>query len=84
MFATAGGAFFKSSLCSLNSLSGVTNERCAPRIIVPGGQGPYFKVAAVASRWQRVEDLIGSKFQPHIFRSRSGGRTTCAILTGAC
>jgi len=27
-------------------------------------QNPDFKVAAVASRWQRV-DLIGSGFEPH-------------------
>jgi len=27
-------------------------------------QGPQFKAAAVASRWQRVGDLIGSEFEP--------------------
>jgi len=36
-------------------------------------QNPHFKVASVASRWQRVGnlgDLIGSEIEPH---------TTCAI-----
>jgi len=28
-------------------------------------QGPHIKVATVASRWQRVGDLIGSGFEPH-------------------
>jgi len=26
---------------------------------------PHIKVTAVASRWQRVGDLIGSGFEPH-------------------
>jgi len=29
------------------------------------------KIAAVASRWQRVNDLIGSGFEPHTSRTRS-------------
>jgi len=33
-------------------------------------QGPHIKVAAVASRWQRVGDLIGSGFEPHTSRTR--------------
>jgi len=40
-------------------------------------QGPHFKVTAVASRWQRVGDLIGSGFELHTCRSRR--LTTCAI-----
>jgi len=28
-------------------------------------QGPHIKVATVASRWQRMRDLIGSGFEPH-------------------
>jgi len=32
-------------------------------------QGPHIKVAAVASRWKRVEDLIGSGFEPYILRT---------------
>jgi len=29
-------------------------------------QGPHFKVVtAVASRWQRAADLLGSGFKPH-------------------
>jgi len=34
-------------------------------------QGLHIKVAAVASRWQRVGDLIGSKFEPRTSRTRS-------------
>jgi len=32
-------------------------------------QGPHhtIKVATVASRWQRVGDLIGSGFEPHLY-----------------
>jgi len=37
------------------------------------------KVAAVASRWQRVGDLIGSEFEPHTSRTRSERLITCAI-----
>jgi len=32
-------------------------------------QGLYIKVAAVASRWQRVGNLIGSGFEPHTSRT---------------
>jgi len=35
-------------------------------------QGPHIKViAAVASRWQRVGDLIGSRCEPHTSRPKS-------------
>jgi len=33
-------------------------------------QGPHIKVATVASRWERVGDLIGSGFEPHISRTK--------------
>jgi len=33
-------------------------------------QGSHIKVAAVASRWQRVGDLICSGFELHIFRNK--------------
>jgi len=40
-----------------NTLSGVTSERCpSPRLCA---RAHTSKVAAVASRWQRVGDLIG-------------------------
>jgi len=39
------------------------------------------KVATVASRWQRVGDLIGSEFEPHTSRNRSKCLTTCALRT---
>jgi len=44
-------------------------------------QVPHIKVTAVASRWQRVRDLIGSGFEPYTFRTRSTRRTTstCAL-----
>jgi len=42
-------------------------------------QSPHFKVAAAASRWQRVEDLIGSGFEPHTSITRSEHLTTCVI-----
>jgi len=32
-------------------------------------QGSHFKIAKVASCWQRVEDLIGSGFEPHTSRA---------------
>jgi len=47
------------------ALSGVTSERPMP-ISAALRQGPHIKVAAVANRWQRVGDLIGSRFVPHI------------------
>jgi len=34
-------------------------------------QGPHIKVAAVASYWQHVENLIGSGFKLHTSRTRS-------------
>jgi len=34
-------------------------------------QDPYINVAAVASRWQRVGDLIGSGFESHTSCTRS-------------
>jgi len=59
----------KSSLFSLNTLSGVTSERCpSPRLCA---EGPHIKVATVTSRWQRVGDLIGSRFELHTSRTRS-------------
>jgi len=33
--------------------------------------GSHINVATVASCWQRVEDLIGSGFEPHTSRTRS-------------
>jgi len=33
--------------------------------------GPHIKVAAVASRWQRVGNLIGLGFERHASRTRS-------------
>jgi len=39
-------------------------------------QGPYIKVAEVTSRWQRVEDLLGSGFELHTFRTRGRRLTT--------
>jgi len=41
-------------------------------------QGPHIKVAAVASPWQRVGDLIGSGSEPHTSRTRGRRLTTCA------
>jgi len=42
---------------SLNTLSGVTSERCpSPRLCA---RAHTSKISAMASRWQRVEDLIG-------------------------
>jgi len=38
---------------------------------------PHIKVAAVASRWQHVGDLIGLGFEPHTSRTR-GRRLTLA------
>jgi len=47
-------------LYSLNTFSGVTSERCpSPRLST---RDHTLKVAAVASRWQRVGDLISSGF----------------------
>jgi len=44
-------------------------------------QGPHIKVAAVASRWQRVGDLIGSGSEPyHTSGARSKRLTTCRFL----
>jgi len=33
-------------------------------------QSPHIKIAAVASRWQRLGDLVGSGIEPHMFRTR--------------
>jgi len=67
----------KSSLYSFNTLSGVMSERCpSPRLCARENTS---KVAAVASRWQRVGDLIGSGFESHTFRTRSEPLTTCTI-----
>jgi len=43
-------------------------------------QVPHIKFAAVANRWQRVGDLIGSRFEPHTFRIRGRRLTTCAVI----
>jgi len=48
-------------------------------IIAALRQGPHFKIAAVASRWQRVGDLIGAKFEPPTYRTRDRCLSTCAI-----
>jgi len=37
------------------------------------------KVAVVASRWQRMEDLIGSGYETHTSRTISERLTACAI-----
>jgi len=42
-------------------------------------QGPHIKVATVASCWQCVGYLIGSRFEPHTSRTRSERLITCAI-----
>jgi len=33
----------------------------------------------VAGRWQRMEDLIGSEFEPHTSRTRGSRLPTCAV-----
>jgi len=48
----------KSSLYSLNTLSCVTSERCPSPLLC--AKAHTIKVATVASRWQRMGDLIGS------------------------
>jgi len=49
-------------LYSLNIiLFGVTSKPCLTPLL---RQSPHIKIAAVASHWQRVEDLIGSGFNP--------------------
>jgi len=40
-------------------------------------QGPHIKVAAVASRWQRMGDLIGSGFE--LYTSRTWGRRLTSL-----
>jgi len=48
--------------------SGVTSEQCpSPRLCA---KAHTIKVATVASRWQRMGDLIGSGFEPHPSRTR--------------
>jgi len=59
----------KSSLYSLDILSGVTSERCSSPRIYPTAHTS--KVAEVASRWQRVEYLIGWGYEPHTSRTGS-------------
>jgi len=56
----------KSLLFSLNTLSGVTSERYPSLRLC--AKAHTFKVATVASRWQRVGNLIGSGFEPHTSR----------------
>jgi len=43
-------------------------------------QGPHFKVAAMASCWQRARDLIGSGFESLTFRTR--GRDLPLVPSG--
>jgi len=65
----------KSSFYSLNTLSGVMSEQCpSPRLCA---RVHTIKVATVASRWQRVEDLICLGFEAHISRTRGRRLTTC-------
>jgi len=54
-------------------------SRVSSAISVDFYQGSHTKVAAVASRWQRVGDLIDSKFEPHTSRTRGRRLTTCAV-----
>jgi len=44
--------------------------------------GPHFKVATVVSLWQRVEYLIGLRFEPDISQTRSKGFTHLCNLAG--
>jgi len=65
-------------LTSSNTLSGVTSERYpSPRLCA---KAHTIKVATLASRWQRMGDLIGSGFEPHTSRIRSERLTTCHTL----
>jgi len=64
----------KSSLYLLNTLLGVTSEWCLSLRLC--AKAHTAKVAAVATRWERVGDLIGSRFEPHTFRTRSERLTT--------
>jgi len=45
-------------------------------------QDSHIKVAAVASRWQRVGDLIGSELEPRTSRTRSRRLITLCQLAG--
>jgi len=59
----------KSLLCSLNTLSGVTSERCpSPQLCATAHTS---KAAVVASHWQQVGNLIGSGFKHHTSHTRS-------------
>jgi len=59
----------KCSLYSLNTLSGVTSERCpSPRLCA---RAHTSKVEAMASRWQRMGNLIGSGYELLTSRTRS-------------
>jgi len=63
----------KSSLHLLITISGVTSEHCPSPWLCVRAQG------AMASRGQRVGDLIGSTFEPHTSRTRGRCLTTCTI-----
>jgi len=52
----------KSSLYSLNTLSGVTSEWCPSPLLCT--KVHTIKIAMVASRWQCMGDLIGSGLNP--------------------
>jgi len=41
------------------------SERCPFPWICARAHTSRFKIAAVASRWQRVGNVIGSEFEPH-------------------
>jgi len=67
----------KSSLYSLNTLSGVTSERCSSPWLC--AKAHTINVATMASHWQRMGDLISSGFEPHTSRTRSECLNTCVI-----
>jgi len=62
-----------------NILSGARVIGAQLRGFTPGSARMHIKVATVASRLQRVGDLIGSGFEPHTSRTRSRRITTCTI-----
>jgi len=76
-FSCINSKIIKSSLYSLNSFLGVTSEWCFNSVSLR--QGPHIKVVTVTSRWQRVDYLIGSGFEPHTSRTRSRRLTTRAV-----
>jgi len=67
----------KSLLYSLNTLLGVTSERCPSARLC--AKTHTIKVATVANRLQSMGDLIDSRFEPHTSRTRSERFTTCAL-----